>query len=92
MRLPEVRDEFMVIAERLDNMGLGMTADRVRYLVRQMHRRSPVRRARSTTPHIPPRIIRYYARMHPTLGYMEIAAMAGTNIGRVSEALAGKRS
>lgn len=92
MRMPEVRDEFIIIADRLDALGLGVTAARVRYLVGQMRRRSPVRRARSTTPRIPPRIIRYYARMYPTLGYMEIAAMAGTNIGRVSEALAGKRN
>jgi hypothetical protein len=92
MRIPEVRVELLDLATELDAWGLPHQAARVRYLVSEMVRRPCKRRAAPYVPHIPRSIIRRFADAHPRMPYMTIAVALGTNIGRVSEAVAGKRA
>lgn len=96
MRIPEVRDAFTQLAADLSagRVTAQAAAARITQLVPELHRRKPVHRS-------PPRraglasaraaILAYHAA-HPGADYHEIATATGTQIGRVSETLAGKRT
>ncbi|MFL7901501.1 hypothetical protein ACJ41P_10240 [Azospirillum argentinense] len=96
MKLPEVRDAFTQLAADLaaGKVTPQDAAAQITALVPEMRRRPPVHRS-------PPRraglasarnaIIAYHAA-HPGADYHEIATATGTQIGRVSETLAGKRT
>lgn len=93
--IPEVRGEMLVVAQRVE-AGQINPADIAQHLRRwelDLHRRKPVQRT-------PPRRrgqsaaddIRAYAAANPGASYHDIANATQTTIGRVSEALAGKRT
>ncbi|MFP5514848.1 MAG: hypothetical protein ACLGJC_17400 [Alphaproteobacteria bacterium] len=92
--IPDIRGEILVVASSVE-AGV-IPADLARTLRRwelDLHRRKPVQRT-------PPRRrgqsaaddIRAYAAANPGASYHEIANATRTTIGRVSEALAGKRT
>ena len=98
--LPQVRFELTQIAkclkdtehlELLDREGLGRVINR---LVKSMHRRKCVRRANIEHATITPELlkrIKQYATQHPTKSYAFIGNKFNVAIGRVSEALVGRR-
>ena len=82
MNIPECRDELRSIIARL------------RVIEKEMYRRPAVRRAR--VEHAPltaarKRRIRAFAKANPKMSYAKIGKYFNVGIGRVSEALAGKR-
>lgn len=82
MTIPECRAELRSIIRRL------------RLIERQMYRRSPKRKAAPESSVMTPYLkgkIRQYARKHSTASYKKIGDVFNVSIGRVSEALAGKR-
>jgi hypothetical protein len=90
--IPEIRAEMLRTADSLKNPAL-------QYLIRswekELHRRPYVRKAsRKSNPCTDQidRRIRAYARLHKDASQQEIANAHGVNPGRVSEALAGKRT
>ena len=96
MRIPEVRDALTQLAA---DMAAGRKtaeegAARIAELVPEMRRRTPVHRSpprRNGLAKAAPAILAYHAA-NPHADYHEIATATGTQIGRVSETLAGKRT
>ena len=90
--IPQLRAEMSAYADRVFEAGLPDLAAQIWRWVDQLHRRSPVRRAKSS-PHATPDFaeIARFADIYPEASYMEIAKYFGCSIGRVSEALAGFR-
>jgi hypothetical protein len=89
MRIPEIQDRLRELASIFE------TSHReVCWLVDELSRRPAVRRAPRTSEPMTPELkakIRAYAHANPRLGYMEIAAVFNVSLGRVSEAIRGKR-
>lgn len=85
--IPEIRARLHDLAAEHGLPELALLAEETR-------RRAPCRKAaprrRSLTPELA-QAIRDHARAHPGAAYHEIAERFHTNIGRVSEALAGRR-
>lgn len=87
MTIPEVQEALCELADRHELPILKVLAF-------ELYRRKPVRRA-PVEHHSNKslfRNIRRYALDHPRASYQEIAEYYDTNIGRVSEALVGKRT
>ena len=87
MTIPEIRDRLHELA---DEYGIGELHDLANETKRHYHGR----RARSTAPELTPELaakIRAMADAYPHAGYMSIARSFRVSIGRVSEALFGKR-
>ena len=84
---------LLVVAGLLDVSGDKTNARRIRYVVGQMKRRPAVRvtpvRSKPITPAIKASMRRVAATTD--LSQAEIGRLHGTNGGRVSEAIAGKR-
>lgn len=81
--IPEIRDRLREIA---DEEGLEELHD----LADEMHRNSPVRRARPRSAQLTPELaeeIRNYARKNPRMHQRDIAQRFNVNPGRVSEAM-----
>lgn len=81
--IPEVRVRLREIA---DEFGIEELHD----LADEMHRNSPVKRARSRSAQLTPKLadeIRKYAKRNPTLHQRDIAQKFNVNPGRISEAL-----
>jgi hypothetical protein len=96
--IPQVREYLLKLADSINN---GKATD-VNYIVRQlrnavnnMKRRPYVRKASTESKLMTPQLkrrIKAFATNNPHMTYMRIANYHGVSIGRVSEALAGKRS
>lgn len=92
MTIPEIREQILHEAKRCPDLFL-----RAQMLEweRELHRRPPVRKvqreARSATE-ASENAIREYAAQNPNASYRKMSAVFGQSIGRISEALAGKRS
>lgn len=88
MRIPEIRTRLYELADELDLPELEALAD-------HLWRRRPVTQAPAASARIGAderaRILAYHAA-HPAATQAEIARAFGCNPGRVSEALAGKRT
>lgn len=85
--IPEIRDRMIQMA---DEHGLP----ELKELAEQTRRRRPIRRApsrRKNPDNAEAEHIRAFAASHPRADYQEIASRFGTNIGRISEVLSGKR-
>jgi hypothetical protein len=92
MKIPEVREEMLRIAEEVEDLGFVDIADRLSVLEKELYRRPPVRRAQRRKKTPPHNEIRAYAAAHPDLDYQDIARHFGNcDSGRISEALAGFR-
>lgn len=95
MSIPACRAALEDIADDLARLGLRNHAGRIRGVVQDMHRRSARRktpcRARRMTQSLSA-AIRTYAESNPGASQMEIAARFDVNIGRVSEAVNGRRT
>lgn len=90
--IPQIRTELLEIADETRSANLSR---RIKSLVTQMYRRAPVRRAKiESVPFTPAlaREIRGYARLNPKVSYPTMARRFTVSIGRISEALAGKRA
>ncbi len=95
--IPEVRDKLTAIAARMrrsPDFEMVFLADEIDVAVgelvrRKVTRRAPVKIAPLTEDE--KRLIRTMAWANPTMSQLEIANRVGTNPGRVSEALNGKR-
>jgi hypothetical protein len=88
MRIPEVRERLFAIAAETGN-------DELEHLACALYRRPAVRRADPQSRPMTPELIseiRGYAAKHPRATLSRIAQFHDTNIGRVSEALGGKRT
>ena len=92
MTIPEVRKAMLAEAKVCTDL---MTRALLIELERELHRRPPVRKvqreARSATE-ASENAIREYAARNPNASYRKMSAVFGQSIGRISEALAGKRS
>lgn len=90
--IPQVREELLKLANTLDDRG---TVRKLKNLVKHMYRRAPVRRAGrehiALTPMLVARI-KKVASMNSDISYATLGRMFNVSIGRVSEALAGKRA
>ncbi len=87
MTIPEVRDYLFILADQHSMPELAELAT-------QLYRRPPVRRAKPRRTGGREALygeIRGYAAAQPDASYHEIANKFDTTIGRVSEAIAGKR-
>lgn len=92
MTIPEIRERLLDIADALSCVPL--VAAEIRMLAeatrrRPAHRVAPVKSHPMTEGASDQ--IRDFAECHPHASHMEIAYLFGVNIGRVSEALRGKR-
>ncbi|UMO76011.1 hypothetical protein [Planktothrix phage Pra-JY27] len=98
--IPELREALAIVAANLtlhpgDAKVATEAAETIRWAVSEMHRRTYVRKARPRSPPITPDkiiAIRAYAEQHRDANYMQIANAFQVSIGRVSEALGGKRT
>lgn len=93
LTIPEIREEMVAIAQTIEAAHPD-EARRLRFLSEETKRRHHGRRA--STKHAPLEegardAIRQYAVEHPEAHLQDIAVLFGTNAGRVSEALHGKR-
>jgi len=89
MTIPQIRAELLILA----TIWPGPYGARLAYLAIETKRRRAVRRAPNQRYNkITHAQARAYLAIHPDADYHEIAAHYGTNIGRVSEALRGKRT
>lgn len=95
--IPQIRSRLHELARELrdpDGMELAAIADELDALANETARRTAVRRAPARRPKLGPGLadaIRADAKAHPHDDYTTIARRFSTNIGRVSEALAGFR-
>lgn len=81
--IPEVRVRLREIADEFGIEELHVLAD-------EMHRNSPVKRARARSAALTPKLadeIRKYAKKNPRLHQRDIAQKFNVNPGRISEAL-----
>ena len=88
MKIPEVREELRQMAEQLGIPRLHDLAD-------ELLRRPTVRKTRVKSTKVTVDVetsIRSFARRNPDMSYVEIARYYNVNPGRVSEAIAGKRT
>lgn len=96
MKIPQVREEILLIREALKEHATMTIAlcDRLSYLVSELERRPPVRRAPSVSAKVTPELqikIKEYAEAHPAASFAGIAKVFNVNSGRVSEVIRGKR-
>lgn len=96
--IPEIRERLCEIANQLKAIAIDLEArtlcDEVIDLALETKRRSPVRKAARRSLVCTDEVletIRIFARHNPGMTYMQIAGRFNVSIGRVSEALAGKR-
>lgn len=81
--IPEIRARLYVLADELK-------IDELRDLASEMHRNSPIKKARPTSATTTPELaenIRIFARKNPDLQQRHIAEHFNVNPGRVSESL-----
>jgi hypothetical protein len=94
MTIPDIRMEMLKLATIVATY-MPAQADRLRELAEATRRRkSPFRRApnRLRAPSDEDvAAVRALKQAHPAMSLQEIATRVGTNIGRVSEILSGKR-
>lgn len=96
--IPQIRSRMHELARELrdpDGMDLADIADELDALANETARRKAVRRAPARRRKLDPSLadaIRADAKVHPHDDYTTIARRFSTNIGRVSEALAGFRN
>lgn len=95
--IPQIRLELLDIAKSLQNNEHSPehVSRRIRYLVRNMYRRKTVRRAKVEHAHTTKELqlkIRKYAKANPKKSYAAIGNKFNVAIGRVSEALVGRRN
>ncbi|TCP36525.1 hypothetical protein [Sphingomonas sp. BK235] len=87
MRIPEIRDRMHELADEHGIPELHQLADETR-------RRSPLRRVRARWPRLTEHqkvAVREAFVSNPHLGVRELADRFHTSIGRISEAIRGKR-
>lgn len=93
--VPEVRGEMLVVAQRLE-AGQIDPADLPTYLRRwemDMHRRKPIQRAKpQRRGRVASEDIKRFMDANPEASYHDAANATHSTIGRVSEALIGKRT
>lgn len=94
-RTKRLQDELWDIGNALDKANQMLLGDRIRNVIEEMDRRTPVRDLSrkisvKCTPEMRERI-REYANTNRDLTFVEIAAVFGVNPGRVSESVAGFR-
>ena len=91
MRIPEIQKRMTVLAEEMQNLAREMVD-----LADELKRRKPVKpRAKPSSRKMTPELaqeIRDTAKGFPKMSHAMIAVIHNVNPGRVSEALAGKRS
>lgn len=89
--IPQVRKELLLLADAVRN---DKVSRKLKSLVRNMYRRPYARKARTESITCTPELarqIKFFARSNPTWSYKRIANNFNVSIGRVSEAVAGKR-
>lgn len=96
----EARNELYALADRLYTMspssfnGRDVGRELMAIVNTNMYRRSPVTKAPRRSSSVTDRKlqeIRSYHAINPTATYMSIGQIYDVSIGRVSEAIAGKR-
>lgn len=103
MRIPEIRNHLLVMADDLDQMAVNLALDAdelrakahaIREHVRQLHRRKSDKAPKDSDPMTPAlrRKIVGYAAAHPYATQAAMARRFNVNIGRISETLKGVRT
>jgi hypothetical protein len=90
MTKEDMRQELDVILATLDAV-LG----RLRVIRAELHNRPPTTRGECTSAPVDEELVALVLKLHadnPSMPQHDIAELAGTNQGRVSEILAGKRT
>jgi len=103
VKIPEVRGQFLVVAQNIEaachhiKAGcdlLMQSAQDIRKLEMELHRRTPIRVAPVQSRRMDPALkarIRELARDNPLATQQWISEQLGVTAGRVSETLRGKR-
>lgn len=96
LTIPQVRACLLTLAAALRSGDASpeAAADDIEGLVVHLHRRKAIRKAPVKQAGLTKKMahaIRLFAEANPEVNYQEMATVFETNIGRVSEALAGKR-
>lgn len=94
MRIPDVRGALLLIADEVEREGCGDAARKIRYLVTELVRRHPRKRAPVTSLPVTPAMkeqIREFYDIHPMMANRDIGKQFGVDGGRVSEVLSGYR-
>jgi hypothetical protein len=94
MRIPEVAQRMREIAGEIQEACPTQSAELLE-LADELRRRSGEGRAPATSTKMTPELseeIKEYAKAHPGMSHQQIAEVFGVNIGRVSEAILGKRT
>jgi len=94
LTIPEVRVSMRVAAWRVSEGGPPVTAKEIMTWVGHMHRRKPLTKAPPRSAHANRDLfkkIRAYRIAHPTVDVREIGEVFNCSVGRVSEAIRGKR-
>lgn len=93
--IPDIRGEMLVVAQRIE-AGQIDPADLPSYLRRwelDMHRRKPIQRAKPRRRgKVAAEEIKAFMDRNPGASYHDAANATNSGIGRVSEALIGKRT
>jgi hypothetical protein len=92
MTIPEVREAMLAEAKACGDL---ITRERLLTWERELHRRPPVRKVRRearAATEASEQAVREYAASHPNASYREMSVLFRQSVGRISEALAGKRS
>lgn len=92
--IPQVRTALKLVATEVDQLNPNI-ARRIRGLILDMYRRPAVRKVKTESVEFTPELgrkIKAFARNNPNKSYKRIANRFNVSIGRVSEALAGKRA
>jgi hypothetical protein len=93
MKLPDVAKRLREIAELIEDDYQAESAELFE-LAAEIKRRSGPRAPASSTPMTPELAeeIKEYAEANPGMPYQDIAVVFNVNLGRVSEAIKGKRT
>jgi hypothetical protein len=92
MTIPEIREQILNEAAHCPDLFLR---SRLLTWERELHRRPPVRKVRRearAATEASEQAVREYAASHPNASYREMSVLFRQSVGRISEALAGKRS
>jgi hypothetical protein len=92
MTIPEVREDMLREAAQCHDLFLR---SKLLAWEAELHRRPPVRKVRRearAATEASEQAVREYAASHPNASYREMSVLFRQSVGRISEALAGRRT
>lgn len=91
--IPQVRADLLNLDRDLLSLSVAEIGKRIRDAVEDMHRRPPIRRARSVVicDEAKRDQIRAHASAYPDDSYLDMSILFDVPTGRISEVLTGRR-